>query len=140
MHCDLQILVSAVVAVTVVALTHLFTSYRERESKRRERRTAYLVAAFRSLSKATHRLRLYEVADELEQAVADIQLLGTPEQVRLAQQFANDLATTRNAEMNELLISLRDDLRSELGRKPITGRMVWLSIGRPEDNPSPPID
>jgi hypothetical protein len=131
----LQVFISAFVAVIVVALTHLFTSHRDRENKRREQRINYLVSVFRSLAKANNHPRLHEVADDLEQAIADIQLFGTPEQVRLAQQFATDLGTKQVAEMNSLLMDLRDSLRAELGRLPLTGRIVWLRIQRKEDEP-----
>jgi hypothetical protein len=130
----MQIIVPALVALTVVALTHLFTIYRDRENKRREQRINYLVGVFRALTKANNHPRLYEVADELEQAVADIQLFGTPAQVKLVQQFATDLATKQSAEMNKLLMVLRDDLRSELGAKSVSDRVVWLRVSRKEDS------
>lgn len=130
------IIVPALVALTVVALTHLFTSYRDRENKRREQRINYLVNVFRALGKANNHPRLYEVADEVEQAVADIQLFGTPTQVKLVQQFAIELGTNQSAEMDKLLIELRDNLRSELGAEPFSGRVVWLRISRKEERPS----
>jgi hypothetical protein len=125
-----QILVPAGVALVVVALTHVFTSARDRENKRREQRISYLVGVFRALCKANNHPRLHEVAEEVEQAVADIQLFGTPEQVTLVQQFATDLGTKKSAEMNALLASLRDSLRQEIGAARTEGRVVWLRIGR----------
>lgn len=125
-----QVVVPALVALAVVALTHLFSIYRDRENKRREQRLGYLVSVFRALSKANHHPRLYEVADEVEQAIADLQLFGTPEQVRLARKFATDLGTTQEADMDALLKELRNSLRKELGRKPVTENMQWLRIGR----------
>jgi hypothetical protein len=125
---------SAFVAFTVVALAHWFTIRRERESKRREQRINYLVNVFRALSKVNHHPKLYEVAEELEQAIGDVQLLGTPEQVRLARQFALELATNQSAGMDELLVSLRDGLRSELGAKPLPGRIQWLRVGRKKES------
>ena len=126
----MQVAVSALVALAVVAFTHLFSVYRDRENKRREQRIGYLVSAFRALSKANHHPRLHEIADEVEQAVADIQLFGTPEQVRLARKFATELGTTQEADMDALLNELRDSLRRELGRKPVEGNMIWLKIGK----------
>ena len=128
----MQVAISAFVALAVVGLTHLFTSRRDRENKRREQRISYLVTAFRSLAKANHHPRLYEIADEVEQAIADLQLFGTPEQVALARQFATELGTTGEADMDTLLNELRNSLRREIGRSPIPGNMVWLRIG-PKD-------
>jgi hypothetical protein len=134
----LQIVVPALVAFFVVALSHRLTTSRDELNKRREQRIDYLVSVFRALSKANHHPKLYEVADEVEQAIADIQLFGTPEQVRLAQQFAKELGTNQTAELNPLLISIRDDLRSALRAPAIPERLVWLRIGRLQkdvDNP-----
>jgi hypothetical protein len=95
-----QVVVPALVALAVVSLTHLFSIYRDRENRRREQRLEYLVSAFRALSKANHHPRLYEIANEVEQAVVDLQLFGTPEQVRLAQKFATDLGTNEGADID----------------------------------------
>ncbi|WP_137937611.1 hypothetical protein [Chitinivorax sp. B] len=129
-----QVLVPAGVAIVVVALTHFFTSARDRENKRREQRISYLVGVFRALCKANNHPRLYEVAEEVEQAIADIQLFGTPEQIRLVQQFATDLAKKQHAEMNALLESLRDSLRKEIGATRTNGHVVWFRVGRKQDN------
>jgi hypothetical protein len=39
----------------------------------------------------------------------------------------------QSAEMNKLLMALRDNLRSELGAKPVSDRVVWLRVSRKED-------
>lgn len=121
-----------------MVLSHGFTIHRDRENKRREQRIGYLVTAFRSLAKANNHPRLYEVAADLEQAMCDIQLFGTPEQVALAVQFARDLGTRNYAEMDSLLISLRDSLRRELGARPINDRFQWLRITRSDGPASAP--
>src|SRR5471030_1135319 len=110
----LQVLVSAVVALLVVVLGHAFTLHRDRQNRRQEQRIGYLVSAYRAFAKANHHPRLYEVADELDQAVADVQLFGAPQQANLARHFAIDLATLRTAELDDLLAELRNSLRSEL--------------------------
>lgn len=129
----LQVLVSALVALVVVSLTHAFTSYRDRQNRRREQRINYLVNVYRAFSKANMHPKLYEVAGELEQAVADVQLFGTPKQVRLVRQFARDLGTEQSAQINDLLVELRESLRAELGAAPIPRDNVWLRVKRKED-------
>jgi len=62
----IQIVLPALVALAVVAFTHLFSVRCDRENRRREQRLGYLVSIFRALSKANHHPRLYEVADEVE--------------------------------------------------------------------------
>jgi hypothetical protein len=126
----MQLVVPVLAALVAAALAHLFTRVRDRENRRREQRIDYLVSAFRGLAKANHHPRLYEVAEDVEQAVADIQLFGSPKQVQLARQFATALGTTQEADMDDLLNELRDSLRQELGRKKINGNLVWLKISR----------
>jgi hypothetical protein len=43
------------------------------------------------------------------------------------------LGTTQEADMDTLLNELRDSLRMELGREPVSGNVVWLKIGRKEE-------
>jgi len=125
-----QIVIPALVALVVVALSLFFTARRETTGRRREQRIGYLVAAYRGLSKANNHPRLYEVADDLEQAISDIQLFGTPEQIRLAQNFGEQLAKTQAAELDPLLTELRNSLRNELGQKAVPGRVLWLKVER----------
>lgn len=128
----IQVAVSALVALVVVGLTHILTSRRDLANKRREQRIGYLVGAFRALAKANHHPRLYEMADELQQAVADIQLFGTPEQVMMARRFAAEMGERQAADIDSLLLALRDSLRSELGAEAIDDGFVWMRIERKE--------
>jgi hypothetical protein len=126
----LQVVVSAVVALLVVALGHYFTMHRERQNRRQEQRIMYLISVYRAFCKANNHPRLYEVAEELEQAVADVQLFGTPSQVKLVQRFADELGANQEASLNELLLELRTSLRAELMAAPLPARHVWLKISR----------
>jgi hypothetical protein len=118
---------TAVAILTLVA-SHQLSAWREREGKRREQRIVFLLGAFRALCRANHHPRLYEIADEVQQAVADIQALGTPDQIKLAQDLARDLASEGSADLDPLLLSLRRELRRELGRESYGGRVVWLRV------------
>jgi len=51
--------------------------------------------------------------------VADIQLLGSSEQVHLARQFALEFAGKGSASLDPLLESLRIELREELALPPL---------------------
>ena len=128
-----QILIPALVALAVALLTHFFTSARDKSNKRREQRINYLVGAFRALAKASNHPRLHEVAPDLEQAIADIQLFGTQEQVRLAHEFVDALASQGSASLDPLLLSVRNGLRSELGAPSIKSNIMWLRV-QPKEN------
>jgi hypothetical protein len=125
-----QIVIPVLVALAVVTLTHFFTVRREIESRRREQRIGYLVAAYRGLAKANNHPKLWEVADDLEQAISDIQLFGTPEQIQLARRFGEDLGKTQEAELNSLLLELRNSLRRELGQTDVSTPVLWLKVKR----------
>ena len=71
------------------------------------------------------------MADDLEQAVADIQLLGSPELIHLVQAFSEEFARNDTASLDDVLATIRKDLRKELGEKTVTGKIIWLRIGRP---------
>jgi hypothetical protein len=89
-----------------------------------------LIDAYRAFAKANHHPKLHEVADDLEQAIADIQLLGSPELVVLVQKFALEMGTKQEAGLDDVLATIRKDLRKELGERPISGRIIWLRIDR----------
>lgn len=58
--------------------------------------------------------RARRMRDAVEAALSDIILLGTEEQVRLAANAAAELAAGRHVHMHELVVSLRDFIRSVL--------------------------
>jgi hypothetical protein len=127
----LSILSSSFVAgVTGAYIGHWLTYRREKKNRLQQQRIQYLIDAYRAFAKSNHHPRLYEVADELEQAVADIQLLGSPELIHLTQVFSNELANKKEASLDEVLTTIRKDLRRELGEKPISGKIIWLRVGR----------
>jgi len=113
-------------------------------SKRRDLRAQYLLEAYRRLEGASNRLEpdLDDNKRALESAVADIQLLGSPEQVHLARQFAVEFAAGGQAFINPLLEALRLDLRNELALPALDEGITFLRIGRlnarnPGSGPAP---
>jgi type II secretory pathway pseudopilin PulG len=58
--------------------------------------------------------RRRRLRDAVEAALSDVMLLGTPEQVRLAVQAANDMVAGRNVETAALVVSLRTFIREVL--------------------------
>lgn len=124
----LPILITAGVTILGWLVAHQFNAWRDRENKRRDQRIQYLVEAFRRLGRANHHPRLYEIADELQSAITDIQLFGTEAQIRNVIAVAKALAENGSASMDDLLFSLREDLRKELRLPPITERIWCLRV------------
>lgn len=78
--------------------------------------------------------RARRIRDAVEAALSNIILLGTDEQVRLAAQAATDLAAGRPIHTHDLVVSLRDFIRSVLDLEPVPS---GLSI--PRQGPARPV-
>ena len=108
--------VAAVVAVGGWYVAHQLNVARDVANKRRELRIQYLLDAYRRLEKnANRQLKSTDEDREFESAIADIQLLGTTEQLNALNGFLEDTKAKDGARnINYLLGALRKDLRSEL--------------------------
>jgi hypothetical protein len=109
----IPLLITTFVAVTGWYIAHRLSANRERDAKRREMRVQYLFNAWRKLENSSNR-QDNTYANELESAIADIQLLGTNKQIILAQEFSTEFATKKIGDLDKLLDDLRTDLRKEL--------------------------
>ena len=110
-------------AVTAVALLAgwaitvggwLFSQHLARQAKRREMVVSYLLDAYRRLDRAGNRPLTPDTAQDIEAALSDMMLLGTPQQARLAEEFGKMFSAERAAEAMPLLTDLRASLRHEL--------------------------
>ena len=119
-----------IVAAVIAAGGWITSGYLARRADRRKVRTEYLLSAYRRLDAMSNRDMTVQHEDDLESAVSDIQLLGTPEQVRLAEELARDFADARTADTGPLLEALRVDLRKELRLDPVEPRRIWLRVNR----------
>jgi hypothetical protein len=97
------------------------------DNKRRELRVQVLVGAWRAIERAMSHPDPEETGD-LDLALADIQLFGTPLQAEHAARVARSM-NEGNAEttcVDELLEGLRVDLRKEMRLGPAASRLVRL--------------
>jgi hypothetical protein len=116
---------------------------RERENRQVNERLRILIAAYKTLGGSftgdlavdpTHLRELRgrgepdessssdrsrRIRDAVEAALSDIILLGTEEQVRLAALAANELVSGRPVHTAELVVSLRNFIRSVLDLEPV---------------------
>ena len=114
-------LLAAIIGGLVV---HLGTRRRDVENERRRQRIDYLVGAYRTLVRAAHRDLRGDRGVAFEDAISDVVMLGTGEQIRLASDVIRALADNREAPVDALLVSLRNALRQELGLSSDTLRHV----------------
>ncbi len=68
------------------------------------------------------------MADDLEQAVADIQFLGSPELIGLVRIFSEECARKDEVNLNNVMAAIRTELRKELGEKPVSDEIFVLLI------------
>lgn len=90
-----------------------------RDLQRRQAETPTLPAAEFIGNDRSRRIR-----DAVEAALSDIILLGTEEQVRLAAQAASELASGRPVHTDQLVVSLRNLIRSVLDLDPVPADLV----------------
>jgi hypothetical protein len=102
---------------------------RQRENRQEAERLKSLIAAYRSLAgsfspaAAEHRM-------QMEEALADVVLFGSLQQVALAARYAQALTLGQTVDYQPLIDSMRADLRAQLGLQQIP-----LSIELPPAGP-----
>ena len=110
-----SLLLTSVVVIIGWFIVHWLSSKRDQGNKRRELRVQYLIEAWRKLENSCNR-HDETWHHDLETAIADIQLFGSLEQIKLAEKFIQVFTNADNngADAEELLNALRHDLRKEL--------------------------
>jgi hypothetical protein len=120
---------AAFVAIVGLGVTHALTSRRDLNAEKRKIRINFMIEAYRKLEAGSSRGKDQEkYPDQLPSAIADIQLLGSPEQVEVAKRIAWLLGTGsgKPVTINELLVALRSELRKELNLEAVGDEIVIL--------------
>lgn len=114
----IPLMVTTVVAVSSWFVGHSLSTTRDRLNKKHDQRILFVLYAYRRLEAGTCRGSLdgTTFATGFQSAIADIQLLGTAEQIRLTKDMVTSIARREpEASAGPLLLSLRDALREHLG-------------------------
>ncbi|MDL2289450.1 hypothetical protein LJB83_01655 [Clostridia bacterium OttesenSCG-928-F22] len=85
----------------------------------------YLIEAYEILSAECN---TPATTDNIEKAISNIQLFGTPQQIALAKRFSLDFVENGTAQLDDLLFELRNHLRDELNIPAIDERLIFLRI------------
>ena len=108
-------MIAALVVVIGWYVAHRFNMARDRANKRHDMIVQYLLEAYRRLEKAANREdKTEKQAVAFESAVADIQLLGSPDQITETVKYLKAHASVGGGTIDNVLSLLRDDLRKEL--------------------------
>jgi hypothetical protein len=129
------LIVTVLVALGGWFAVHRLSAWRDRVNFNRGIRTEFLIKAFQKLANAAHRPPSPESQyfRDMEAAITDIQLFGSTSQIKMIDAFTHEFATKGSASMDELLNSLRSDLRKDLGYEPLAANVRWF---RPEGSPA----
>jgi hypothetical protein len=95
-------------------IVHFATRRRDAENERRRQRIDYLVRAYRTFTHSARRELAGDKAEAFEDALSDVVLFGNEGQIKLAREVMKALEKGGTAPIDQLLISLRSDLRHEL--------------------------
>ena len=119
---------TALITIIGWLIYHFLASRRDQANKRREKRIEYMIEIWRKLERAADRGKDKSLLPNMEEAIADIQLLGNKKQVELAIQTAEKLAKEGTVTVKDILKQLRDDLRKELKLEKINEEIKSLRM------------
>jgi hypothetical protein len=125
--------IPAIVVIAGWFLVHWLTGLRELRERKRDARLKALEAAFMRLATASNRPLTDNLRDDLETFVSEIQLYGTPQQIKLTGDMVHGFMKGGRVPFDPLLEDLRNTIRAELKLEPISGTVWWLRIGRGKD-------
>ena len=119
-----------VVGVALVGwfVVHWLNVQRDQRNKKRELRIQYLIEAYRRLERSVDRPGRERKKEDFESAIADIQLFGTSEQIRLAVEVGEELVAQGTVSLKKLLPELRRDLREELDLQEVDTEIKVLTM------------
>jgi len=107
----------------------MLTARRELNAEKRKIRINFMIEAYRKLENGSCRGSNQEkYSEQFHSAIADIQILGSPTQVEIAQEIALALGSGSGSliTINELLNALRTELRSELNLPSVSSEVIIL--------------
>ena len=123
----IKISVTIILAVIGWIVGYYFTTKKDINQKRRDISIEHLINAYRILTnEISHRTATKESNIKLENILADIQLFGSIEQVKLAKELAETVASGGEFQLDPLINSLKTDLRKLIGLEKINGNVKWL--------------
>jgi glucose-6-phosphate-specific signal transduction histidine kinase len=132
MRYDLLIplLLTTFIAMIGWVVVHRLNSARDLRNKRLELRTKYLLEVYRRLERSVGQRVSREVVDDLESAIADLQLLASRVQVEKAYGYAEHFGGKNldKLALGSLLADLRDSIREDLGLENVEGEVTHLRI------------
>lgn len=117
MEINWNIVLPITTAIAGLIVGHLLSMKRDLRNKKREIRINYLIEAYRKLERGAQPASKNYISADFESAIADIQMLGNVDQVKLAYDFAIQSSLGDGSKLQVLLENIREELRQELAIK-----------------------
>jgi hypothetical protein len=121
---------TVIVAMVGWIVVHRLNAERDLKNNRLALRTQYLLDIYRKLERSCGKAVTREMADEIEIALADLQLLGSADQVRMALQYiaAHGSRELSGINVGPIMEAIRSSLRKELGLEPVAEPVSHLRL------------
>jgi len=129
------LLVTTIIATGGWYAAHHLTAIRDRDNKLIDLRIQYELGIYRRLERTVGKQITREIADEIEMALADLQVIGSVAQVQMANQYIEEFSGRRldGISVKDILEDIRRTLRQDLWLEPVTEpvRHFRLTIAPP---------
>ncbi|ARN57416.1 hypothetical protein [Sedimentisphaera salicampi] len=122
----LKLVIPVVIAVLGWILGHLLSSIRERENKKREIRLEKLMEAYDWFGRAMIEGQNEEINVQLSMAIHNSQCYGTCREQKMAIEYCQAIKEKKSADALELIKSIRNVIREELGLSPFEEPVSWV--------------
>ena len=125
----LPLVITVTIAVAGWIVGHYLTSKRDRRNHLLDLRTKYLMEVYRKLERAVGNDVNEEIVNDLETALADLQLLGSVEQVERACIMIKKFSGNQpRLELGDILSELRKSIRRDLNLDTVDNQIEHLRI------------
>ena len=131
-----ELLIGSLVVVLGWFIFHYFSQKRDSKNKRKQVVLDFLIASYRTLTIdiSDRSLDNQETQYKFETLLADIQLFGSLTQVELARTIAIEMRNKNIANLDMLIIDLRENLRKELNLEKVRGYTEYMRFRNKNNN------
>ncbi|MGO3670088.1 hypothetical protein ACTXK7_03785 [Vreelandella alkaliphila] len=120
--------IATLAAVIGWIVAHKLNAARDVRNKQREIRLKYLSEAYDVFIELGRNVDILGNYREVERAISYIHLYGNTKQVELCDKFVNDIALSGSANHTELVVEVRNFIRSELGLRVLSTKLNLLKV------------
>ncbi|ASK19835.1 MULTISPECIES: hypothetical protein [unclassified Halomonas] len=120
--------IATLAAVIGWVVAHKLNAARDVRNKQREIRLKYLSEAYDVFIELGRNVDILGNYREVERAISYIHLYGNTKQVELCDKFVNDIALSGSANHTELVVEVRNFIRSELGLRVLSTKLNLLKV------------